>query len=287
MIRVNFVMGYLGAGKTTFIQSFLNSSAGRKERILLIVNDFGKVNYDALSLGENAPEIEAITYGCLCCDLKIRFRQLLLECGDRNDLDRILIEPSGILIPDVIMDVFDDPSISKKLLLEPLVHIVDVSLFSKIYHKLPPFIVRQIALSEKIVLNRLNKVSADELQQVKGALININCEAEYFDFSDNESAWNILSKSSIVTGANAASEKDGLFDTHNYKSIQVTNDLEFEDRDELYKFLINQGINLERAKGIGKIEGAQFFVQYTKTEFSVLPWTKVTKHGISMIFKED
>ncbi|MCK5702765.1 MAG: hypothetical protein KAI29_16495, partial [Cyclobacteriaceae bacterium] len=132
MIKTNFIMGYLGSGKTTFIQSYLNSPVGKSERILLIVNDFGKVNYDAISLEENNLEIKAITYGCLCCDLRIRFRELLAECGERKDLDRVIIEPSGILIPDIITELFDDNTISKNLNLEPLIQMIDVNLFFKI-----------------------------------------------------------------------------------------------------------------------------------------------------------
>ncbi len=135
-------MGYLESGKTTFIQSYLNSPTGKSEKLLLIVNDFGKINYDAISLDENDLEIKAITYGCLCCDLRIRFRELLIKCGKRNDLDRILIEPSGILIPDIITELFDDPSISKNLKLEPLIQMIDVNLFMKISNKKwPPFII--------------------------------------------------------------------------------------------------------------------------------------------------
>ena len=147
LTRVNFIMGYLGAGKTTFIQSFLESGLAKSERLLLIVNDFGQINYDEALLENFKLELQAITYGCLCCDLKKRFHEILLDCTRRIDLDRILIEPSGILIPDVITELFDDRRISENLRLEPMVHIVDASLYSRIYRKLPPFIQRQIKMS--------------------------------------------------------------------------------------------------------------------------------------------
>ncbi|MCK5371430.1 MAG: hypothetical protein KAQ62_22870 [Cyclobacteriaceae bacterium] len=285
MIKTNFIMGYLGSGKTTFIQSYLNSPIGKSERILLIVNDFGKVNYDAISLEENNLEIKAITYGCLCCDLRIRFRELFAECGERKDLDRILIEPSGILIPDIITELFDDHSISKNLNLEPLIQMVDVNLFFKISKKKwPPFIEKQIAMSEKIVLNRIENASDVELAEVKKALININPKAAYFNFIKGETADKIVTESIDKIEIKNEVDNSAFLSSHSYKSIQIEDDLEFEDQKEVQDYLAEQGDHLVRAKGIVGIKRMPFLVNYTKYDFSLLPCAKSFDYGISLIF---
>lgn len=286
MIKVNFVMGYLGSGKTTFIQSFLNSSIGKTEKILLIVNDFGKVNYDALALGENTPEIKAITYGCLCCDLKIRFREILVECGNRDDLDRIVIEPSGILIPDVIMDLFEDPSISNKLVLEPLIQIIDGGLFFKIKKRWPPFIERQIAMSEKIVLNLIEKLSGSEVLEVKNALININPNAAYFNFIKDENADQIVGESIVKSEINQIPAEFDDLESHKFSTVQVEELLDFDNQTALENYFLKQGPQLVRAKGIVSIKSSPFLVNYTLSQFSVLPCSKSFEYGISMIFSK-
>lgn len=280
-------MGYLGSGKTTFIQSFLNSSIGRKEKILLIVNDFGKVNYDALSLGENVPEIKAITYGCLCCDLKIRFREILVECSTRDDLDRILIEPSGILIPDVITDLFEDTSVSNNLILEPLIQLIDVNLYYKIKKRWPPFIERQIAMSEKIVLNLIDSLSEMELQEVKNALININPNAAYFNFIKDKNADKIIFTSVENTENKPTQIEFELLGSHEYNAVQVEEELTFENQDELHNYFLKQGPQLVRAKGIISINSSHFLVNFTLSQFSLLPCSKSFESGISMIFSKD
>ncbi|MCK5101345.1 MAG: hypothetical protein KAR17_00975 [Cyclobacteriaceae bacterium] len=288
MIKTNFIMGYLGSGKTTFIQSFLNSPIAKSEKILLIVNDFGKINYDAISLNENGLEIKAITYGCLCCDLRIRFRELLLECGERADLDRILIEPSGILIPDIITELFDDHSISKNLNLEPLIQMIDVNLFFKISKKRwPPFIERQIAMSEKIVLNRVETISDVELAEVKNALVGINPQAAYYNFSKGENADKILLKSIDKIEIVNTPDEAALLSSHKYKSVQTEEGLEFKNKVELQKFFVEQGPHLERAKGIVSVNQEPFLLNYTKSDFSLLACAKSFDYGISMIFSED
>ena len=287
MIKTNFIMGYLGSGKTTFIQSYLNSQVGRSEQILLIVNDFGKVNYDAISFSESNLEIKDITYGCLCCDLRIRFREILIECGKRKDLDRILIEPSGILIPDIITELFDDPSVTGNLNLEPLIQMVDVNLFFKISKKKwPPFIERQIAMSEKIVLNRTETISDVELTVVKNALVGINPQAAYYNFSKDENADIILLKS--IDKIEVVNTTDGavLLSSHKYKSVQIEEGLEFENQSELKKYFMEQGPKLERAKGIVSVNRKPFLVNYTKTEFSLLACANSFDYGISLIYSK-
>ncbi len=280
-------MGYLGSGKTTFIQSFLNSSIGKKERILLIVNDFGKVNYDALSLEENVREILAITYGCLCCDLKMRFREILVDCSTRDDLDRILIEPSGILIPDVITDLFEDPSISINLILEPLIQLIDVNLYFKIKKRWPPFIKRQIAMSEKIVLNLVESLSERELQEVKRALLDINPNAAYFYFIKDKNADKIMCASAEYSEIKSTKIEIGPLESHDYNAIQVDEELDFESRDALHTYLLSQGSQLVRAKGIVSMNGDLFLVNYTLSQFSLLLCAKTFEKGLSMIFKKD
>ncbi len=285
MISVNFIIGYLGAGKTTFIQSYLNSRIGQTEKVILIVNDFGKVNYDAQALNKNDVKIKSITYGCLCCDLQIRFRELLLECGNRKDLDRILIEPSGILIPDIITEIFQDSSISANLTLEPLIQLIDVNLFFKIRNKvIPPFIERQIVMSEKIVLNRVETISKSELMEVKNVLHQLNPRATYYQFSKRQNADKIVLNSTAKIEVSNISNESEILSSHKYRNIQIDKGLDFKSQQELEKYFKSQGPNLERAKGIITIKQIPFMVNYTKTETSLVSWTKSMKYGISMIF---
>ena len=46
MVKVHLILGFLGAGKTTFLKAVLNTEALQNEKVLLIVNDYGPENYD-------------------------------------------------------------------------------------------------------------------------------------------------------------------------------------------------------------------------------------------------
>lgn len=46
MTDIYIISGFLGAGKTTFIQNLLKQIP-KNEKVVIIENDFGEINFDA------------------------------------------------------------------------------------------------------------------------------------------------------------------------------------------------------------------------------------------------
>ncbi len=139
-------------------------------------------------------------------------------------------------------------------------------------------------MSEKIVLNRIEDILDVELEEVKNALVRINPQATYYNFSKDENADEILLKTiDKIEVENTIDEAD-LLGSHKYKSVQIKKGLNFKDKTELQNYFVGQGPNLERAKGIVNVNKMPFLVNYTKSDFSLLPCAKSFDHGISMIF---
>ncbi|MBY6057066.1 CobW family GTP-binding protein [Leisingera daeponensis] len=111
-LPVTIVSGYLGAGKTTLINSLLAEEHGLK--LAVIVNDFGAVNIDDALIRDTDGGKIALTNGCVCCtmgdDLSLALREIL----DRaNRPDHLLIEASGISDPVAIANsVLNEPGLS-------------------------------------------------------------------------------------------------------------------------------------------------------------------------------
>ena len=127
MIKVNLILGFLGAGKTTFIKSILDQGQLDNKKVVLIVNDYGSENYDAQLLKESDVEIMEITNGCLCCSNQDGFSSMLQELSSRKDIDRIIIEPSGIFIPNKVVNSFSLSPLDSFMKLEPVHVILDVA----------------------------------------------------------------------------------------------------------------------------------------------------------------
>ena len=100
-LPVTVVGGYLGAGKTTLVNSLLRQANGR--RLAVMVNEFGALPIDA-SLVEAADErIVSLTGGCVCCsygeDL-VSSLAMLRALEPRPE--HVLLEASGVAFPGAI-----------------------------------------------------------------------------------------------------------------------------------------------------------------------------------------
>eukprot|EP00959_Pyramimonas_sp_CCMP1952_P208358 4358576-Pyramimonas_sp.AAC.2 len=101
---VTLISGYLGAGKTTFVNYILTEQHGR--RIAVILNEFGEgLNVEKALVNDVAKDnlveewIE-LGNGCICCTVKSNFLQTLEGLMFRRDkFDYILVETTGLADP--------------------------------------------------------------------------------------------------------------------------------------------------------------------------------------------
>ena len=107
-IPVLLVTGFLGAGKTTAINTLLAGDHGR--RIAAIVNDFGAINIDAELLAGAADAVIGLKNGCICCSLQgDLLRTLRLVLAHEPPPQHIVIEASGAADPRGIIEAVMDP----------------------------------------------------------------------------------------------------------------------------------------------------------------------------------
>ena len=129
-IPATIVTGFLGAGKTTLIRHMLDHANGR--RIALIINEFGDLGVDGEILrgcGDAAcadEDIVELSNGCICCTVAEDFiptMQALIERADPPD--HIVIETSGLALPQPLVRAFGWPDISTRVTVDGVVAVVD------------------------------------------------------------------------------------------------------------------------------------------------------------------
>ena len=129
-IPATVITGFLGAGKTTLIRNFLEAANG--QRFALIVNEFGDVGVDGEVLAAcNAPgcskdDIIELANGCICCTVADDFlpsMQKLLAAEPKPD--HIIIETSGLALPQPLVQAFGWPDIKSQVMLDGVVTVVD------------------------------------------------------------------------------------------------------------------------------------------------------------------
>lgn len=178
-IPVHIITGFLGAGKTTFLNHFIEQML--PERILVIENECGDTNVDGALVLDGVEEVVELSAGCLCCSLSSGLLDVLeLASERREEYDRIVIETTGIADPSSIMQVFlADRRVEHYFHLEQVICLADAG-FLEGWLKETEEALRQIALADVVLINKVDNVSLEYLFQVEKTVKVINPNAYVF-----------------------------------------------------------------------------------------------------------
>jgi cobalamin biosynthesis protein CobW len=130
-LPVTVVTGFLGAGKTTLLRHLLRQG---QARLAVVVNEFGEVGIDGELIASCGfcPEEELegrlveLANGCLCCTVQEEFLPTMLRLLERADqLDGIVVETSGLALPEPLVDAFSWPEIRGRCRVHAVVTVVD------------------------------------------------------------------------------------------------------------------------------------------------------------------
>lgn len=204
-LPVTVLSGFLGAGKTTVLNSALNNREGL--RVAVIVNDMSDVNIDAqlvqsgdAALNRVDEKLVEMSNGCICCTLR---EDLLLEVArlaEEGKFDYLLIESTGISEPLPVAETFtfadeQGKSLSDVARLDTMVTVVDALNFLNDYEEgldlkdknlalsdeddrtIVDLLVDQVEFCNVILINKADLVSEDDLAQLEGILHRLNPDA--------------------------------------------------------------------------------------------------------------
>ena len=206
-IPVLLITGYLGSGKTTLLNRILNNKRGIK--FAVIVNDIGEVNIDANLIeqggvvGKKDDSLVALQNGCICCTLKMDLVEQLHDITCMDKFDYIAIEASGICEPEPIAQtICSIPQMGKKYLenglarLDCIVTVVDAlrmrdefgcgdDLMKKHIGEedIENLVIQQVEFCNKILLNKVDEVSPEELDRIKKIIRALQPNAEILECS--------------------------------------------------------------------------------------------------------
>lgn len=164
MTQIDIISGFLGAGKTTFIQKLLQESL-KGENVVLIENEFGEIGIDSGFLKNSGIEIREMNQGCICCSLVGDFETSLKEVIETYKPDRILIEPSGVGKLSDILSAVKTVSENLPVHLDGAVTVVD-STKAKLYNKnFGEFFDDQIRYATSVVLSRTDIAKDEKVEE--------------------------------------------------------------------------------------------------------------------------
>lgn len=169
MIPVQLVTGFLGAGKTTYMNRLLEAT---DERLLVIVNELGSVNIDEQLIVKMDQEQIELSNGCICCSIQSDLSKTFYQLASKDTFDRIVIETTGVADPaPIIQTIYYDDYLRTRFKLTAILTVVDASQMDR-----ELFIegIHQIAYADVILMNKIDLVDDVTLEQAHERIKALN-----------------------------------------------------------------------------------------------------------------
>lgn len=210
-MKILVVSGFLGAGKTTFIQELVRRT-GRD--FAIYENEYGQADIDARRLRQDSDlKVWESTENCICCSGKQDFATSVLTISNTIDPEYLIVEPTGVAKLQSILDNVNQVAWERISLLAP-VTVVDAVSWQSQRADFPEIFDNQLSAASSVVVSKLAPGTEDSAEPIRQLTAEMNPQAEviaessYADIPDEW--WNsLLTRSldgSVMT--NGTGEKD-------------------------------------------------------------------------------
>ena len=261
-LPVTLLAGFLGSGKTTLLNYILKQNHGK--RIAVIENEFGEIGIDSEFIIGADEDIFEMSNGCICCSIRGDLIETLNRLLERQQkFNYILIESTGLASSGPIAQAFlIEDEISKSLFLDGIVTLIDAKHISNNLNE-QEVGWEQIAFANVILLNKADLVTEPEMEKLEKQMHQINPTAKVCKTTN---AVIDLDQILDIGGFDLKIELETVtFNTHHHETDEAISSVSLSfpghvdpDRLNLWlqMLLIQEGMNVFRAKGILNVEGS-------------------------------
>lgn len=171
-VPIDIVSGFLGSGKTTLLNKLLKTHY-KNLNIAVIENEFGDVDVDSALLPSDI-EITKITGGCVCCTLKVSLIDGIKELINGFDLDRIVIETTGVAKLSDVVSAVNNKELAGFAFSANNIAVINPKFHNNLSSALGAYYHDQIKNANTIYISRKDLTDEDTLQETISSLDDIN-----------------------------------------------------------------------------------------------------------------
>ena len=289
--------GFLGSGKTSFLQHFIEYQTQRSRFVAVIQNEIGEIGLDGKLLDYTVTEIDE---GCVCCSLAGNLKRAVQDILEKFSPDFIILETSGLTNPLNLLE--DMAELGEVARFDSLVTMVDaVNLEAALAGS--PIAADQIRAADVVVLNKLDLVDDRWMETIERRVRGINPRAPRFRTVQGDLNPALIFDAIEPTGLDPAEEKSAagsglreissIHPTHAEsglwsKSVRLTHAL---DREAFMRAVSSLPASVFRAKGLLQFADSEetMLFQYVcgRFELSVFPGQGIRERFLTFIGQGD
>ncbi|MDO5712790.1 MAG: GTP-binding protein [Tissierellia bacterium] len=179
--------GFLGAGKTTFLQHL----GKHLPDYCILENDYAKANVDRTLLSKTNKDIYSLEDGCICCSKQTDFADSVLTISGTVDPPYLVIEPTGLGYLSKIIENIKPIQYDNIHLLDPIT-IVDYFTIDETIKKYGDLFWDQVKNAGHILLSKTEHVSSENIDKAIGKIaphIRGRVYKDHYSFFSKED-WN-------------------------------------------------------------------------------------------------
>lgn len=190
-IEVEVVTGFLGYGKTSFINSLLKESQVKGEKVLIIqmedgnkkISELNNVNYPLKIYKSNDME----DFKKYCENKFVNFKP-----------NRIIIEFNGTDKIENFIESLGDRELRKIMKLSTVYFVADSTKLSNNIDSLGYYIIPFIKYSDMIIINNTEQIQNDELKKEINTLRKVNPKAFILNVDNKRNLSSRLQQSKVI-----------------------------------------------------------------------------------------
>lgn len=225
-IPIHIITGFLGSGKTTFIQQILANDNNAKT--LVLINEFGEVGIDNLLVKPINDNTYLLPSGCMCCTVLTNIKDTLLSALQLNksqqSFDKIIIETTGLANPaSILATLSQDMHLKGLFFVHGTTTVIDCQHAQSQADTAPEWLP-QVVACQAFVLSKRDLCSPNQILSTKTLIHRLNPEAVEVVADEFVNMTALFNKNLSTTGKLQFFVKDEQYLHQNTQSLVLTFD---------------------------------------------------------------